>query len=223
MLNAAMTAPVTGGQAQLEAEIVYGMDEQEAIAKKMEELAYMRKGWQHIFLYEAVMAREADAILLLGNTRAHSTPWDGECGACGGDNCGYVYSRKRQKGGLIDNTDRRRDTIVDGPLCSLYGHNLGYSVGAALMVAVRLYVDTRPLMSIGIAAQHLGYCPNSELVIAVPAAARQKFEFGEMGADYHLVNMGSGVDAIRKQVSQSGLRPAGGGVDYRIVNPERKR
>lgn len=223
MVNAAMTAPVTGGQAQLEAEIVYGMAEQEEIARKIEELAYMRKTWQHMFLNEAVMTREADAILLLGNTRAHATPWDGECGACGGDDCGYVYSRRRQKGGLLDNTDRSRKNIINGPLCALFAHNLGYSIGAALMVAVRLYVDARPIMSIGIAARELGYCKNSELVMGVPVAARQKFEFGEIMTDYHLVNMERGTDAIRKQVSQSGLRPGGGMGDYRVVNPEKKK
>jgi uncharacterized ferredoxin-like protein len=225
MANAAFTAPVTGGQAQLEAEIVYGQEEQDAIARKMEELAYQRKTWEHIFLYEAVMAREADAILLLGNTRAHVTPWDGECGACGGDDCGYVYSKKRQKGGLIDDTDRRRTNIVNGPVCAVYAHNLGYAVGAAVITAVRLLVDARPMMSIGLAARDLGYCKNSELVIAVPAAAHGKFEFGEIAGEYHLVNKERGIDAINKQVSQCGLRPAGGamGIDYRVINPEKKK
>jgi len=108
--------------------------------------------------------------------------------------------------------------MVKGPFCALYAHNTGYAVGSALMAAVRLYVDARPFMSMGIAAQKLGYCANSEIVVAVAAAARQKHEFRDPGTDYHLVNMASGVDALRKQVSQSGLRPASG-LDYRAFDP----
>jgi len=218
MMNAALTSPVTGGMPQVEGAIVYGMEEQEEIARKMEELAYENERWQHIFLYEAVMAREADALLLIGNYRAHWTPWDGECGACGGSDCRYVYERRKQRKGIIDKTDRRSDKIIDGPLCALYAHNTGYAVGSALMEAVRLYVDARPFMSMGLAAQKLGYCPNSYLVIGVAAAARQKHEFRDPGTDYHLINMTAGVDSLRKHVSQSGLRPASG-LDYRTFTP----
>jgi len=115
--------------------------------------------------------------------------------------------------------------MVNGPVCAVYAHNLGYAVGAAMITAVRLLVDARPIMSIGLAARDLGYCKNSELVIAVPVAAHAKFEFGEIAGEYHLVNKERGIDAINKQVSQCGLRPAGGamGIDYRIINPERKK
>jgi len=221
MMNAALTAPVTGGMPQIEGELIYGEDEQEALARQMEELAHeipTSPNWEHIFLYEAVMAREADAILLIGNTRAHRTPWDGDCGACGGSGCEYVYERHKQSRGIIDTTVPRSGTTVAGPVCALYAHNTGYAVGSALMTAVRLYVDARPFMSMGVAARKLGYCPNSEVVVAVAAAARQKHEFRDPGTDYHIINLATGVDALRKHVSQSGLRPASG-LDYRGFNP----
>jgi len=165
------------------------------------------------------MARESDCILFIGNTRAHRTPWEGECGACAGRaNCSYIFENRKHSMGLIDLTDRRTDKLIDGPLCALYAHNTGYAVGRALMTAVRLLVDTRPLMSMGLAAQKLGYCPNSYLVVGLPITVRQKFEAGEIGLDYHLVNLETGVDALRKQVGMSGLRPAGG-IDYRINRP----
>ena len=217
-MNAALTSPVTGGMPQVEGAIVYGMKEQEEIARKMEELAHKNKKWRHLFLYEAVMAREADAILLIGNYRAHWTPWDGECGACGGSGCDYFYSRKEQRLGIVDKTERKSAQIIDGPLCGLYAHNTGYAVGGALMEAVRLYVDTRPFMSMGMAAQKLGYCPNSLLVVGIGMAARQKHEFRDPGTDYHMVHLMAGVDSLRKHVSQSGLRPASG-LDYRGFRP----
>ena len=54
MMNAALTAPVTGGMPQIEGELIYGEDEQEALARQMEELAHeipTSPNWEHIFLY----------------------------------------------------------------------------------------------------------------------------------------------------------------------------
>jgi uncharacterized ferredoxin-like protein len=222
MMNAAFTAPSIGGIPMTEGEIIYGEEEQEQIARKMEELAYERETWQHIFLYEAVMARQADAILLLGNTRAYSSPWDGECGLCAGrPDCSFVYEHRKQTTGIIDTTDRRSDTLVKGPLCAAYAHQLGYTVGSALMAAVHLYIDARPFMSIGLAAQKLGYCRNSALVVAIAIAARPKFELSDAAIDYQVVNLERGIDAIRRSVNQLGLRPATSR-DYRLGDPAKK-
>ena len=71
IVNAALTAPQGGGVPQVEAEIVYGQEEQEALAREMEKLAYEKekKFLERIFLTESVMARQADAIIFLGNYR----------------------------------------------------------------------------------------------------------------------------------------------------------
>ncbi len=219
MMNAALTAPVTGGIAQTEGHLICGQREQEQIARKMEELAHQQPQLKQNFLLEAVMTRECDCILLIGNTRAHITPWDGECGACAGrQNCSYFYEGHPNVLGVVDVTDRRSDKFIPGPMCALYAHNTGYAIGSALMTAVRLLVDTRPLMTVGVAAQRLGYCPDSHLIVGLPVGVRGFSETRGPGPDYHLVNMARGVDALRKQVGQSGLRPAGG-VDYRINQP----
>ena len=223
MMNAALTAPNIGGLPMTEGEIVYGEEEQEEIARKMEELAYEREAWQHIFLYEAVMARQADSLLFLGNTRAYSSPWDGECGLCAGrPDCSFVYENRKQKAGIIDTTDRRCDTLVPGPLCAAYAHQLGYNVGSALMVAVQLYIDARPFISMGLAAQKLGYCRDSALVIGIAISARAKCEPSDPAVDYHLVNLDRAIDAIRSNVSQLGVRPATG-KEYRAGDPAKKR
>ncbi len=223
MMNAALTAPNVGGLPMTEGEIVYGEEEQEQIARKMEELAYEREAWKHVFLYEAVMARQADSILLIGNTRAYSSPWDGECGLCAGrPDCSFVCENRNQKAGIIDVTDRRFDTPVPGPLCALYAHQLGYNVGSALMVATHLYIDARPFMSIGLAAQKLGYCRDSAIVIAIAINARAKCEPSDPSVDYHLVNLDRAIDAIRSNVNQLGVRPATG-KEYRFGDPAKKR
>ncbi len=223
MMNGALTAPSIGGIAMTEGEIVYGEEEQEQIARKMEEMAYETEAQRHVFLYEAVMARGVDVILLVGNTRAYSDPWDGECGLCAGrPDCSFVYENRKQSMGLIDKTDRRSETIVQGPLCAVYAHQLGYNVGSALMVATHLYVDARPFITIGLAAQKLGYCRSSALVIGIGIAARSKCEPSDPALDYHLINMERAIDAIRGNVNQLGVRPASG-LDYRSSDPSKKR
>jgi len=223
MMNGALTAPHIGGIAMTEGEIVYGEDEQEEIARKMEELAYETESWRHIFLYEAVMARSVDVILFLGNTRAYVDPWDGECGLCAGrPDCSFVYENRKQSTGLIDQTDRRSETIIKGPLCAAYAHQLGYNVGSALMVATHLYIDARPFITMGIAAQKLGICRNSGIVIGIGIAAKAKNEPSDPALDYHLINLERGIDTIRGNVSQMGIRPTTGS-DYRLGDPSGKK
>ena len=118
-VDAALTAPIAGGVPSIEAHIVYGQDELEAIARKVEEIAHTQESWKEQFLYEAVMVRDSDVIIFLGNTRCHETPLDAGCGMCGGTlDCGYFYDAKVHKYGLVDNTDRSSKRMVDGPLCT---------------------------------------------------------------------------------------------------------
>jgi uncharacterized ferredoxin-like protein len=223
MMNGALTAPSIGGIAMTEGEIVYGEEEQEQIARKMEELAYEIEVQRHVFLYEAVMARSVDVILFIGNTRAYSDPWDGECGLCAGrPDCSFVYEHRKQSMGLIDKTDRRSETIVKGPLCAACAHQLGYNVGSALMVATHLYIDARPFITMGLAAQKLGYCRNSGLVIGIGISTKSKSEASDPSLDYHLINLERGIDKIRGNVNQLGLRPTTGS-DYRLGDPSEKR
>ncbi len=76
MANAALTAPVSGGIHGYEAEIAYGAEELEAIAREMERLAHQEvpRRLKKIFLYEAAMLRETDVVLFIAFFRAHSTP-----------------------------------------------------------------------------------------------------------------------------------------------------
>ncbi|MFZ5648293.1 MAG: hypothetical protein ACOY30_11825 [Bacillota bacterium] len=126
MVNAALTAPFAGGVCQVEAEIVYGQEEQEDLARKIEELAYTNRAWEEMFKYEAVMARESDAVIFLGNRLAGEFALDAGCGMCGGRaDCSFFYEKKDTRYGLVDTTDRRSDTLIKGPLCSARVSDLG--------------------------------------------------------------------------------------------------
>jgi uncharacterized ferredoxin-like protein len=218
MANAAQTAPVGGGIPQVETHIVYGQKEQEKIARKMEDLAWeVDNGHMgRMFKYEAVMVREADAVLFIGNTRAHTTPADADCGACGGvDNCSFFYERRPHVDGLVDPTKHKHDTLVDGPLCTMHVQDSGFGIGSALFMANKLMVDARPFMTVGVAGQKLGFCPNCALVVGVLVAATQKNPFVDITPDYHVTNIPKMIDSIRRTYI---LNRQGGG-DYRLTDP----
>lgn len=221
MLNAALTAPVTGGVDHVEGEIVWGYDEQEALARKMEELAHTlgNKLLEEIFLYEAVMARDADCILFLGDYRSKDTPFDVDCGYCNGmGGCAFVYQRHRTAMGQIDPTDRGlQATPLDGPFCMIRVGDLGFSIGSALWMARTLMVDCRPFFSMGLAAQKLGYCRNSDIVVGLPVATLSKNPFVDIHYNYHVVNMRRMVDSVRKHY----IITRQSGPDYRLVSKER--
>jgi len=202
MMNAAFTAPLVGGVPQIESNIVCGNENMEKIARKMEELAYLKEdqGWQNMFKYEAVMVRESDVILFIGSYRTEETPLDVPgCGLCGGrPDCSYVYEKKNTKLGLIDITDRRSDKLVNGPLCGIRVGDMGYAVASALFMATRLMVDSRPFVSVGMAGQKLGYCPDSPMVVGIPVAAQHKNPYVDINPYYHLINMEKIEDATRK-------------------------
>jgi uncharacterized ferredoxin-like protein len=201
MVNAAMTAPFTGGVQDCEAEIAHGQTELEKIAREMERLAHQEapKKLKKPFLYEAAMIRESDAVVFMGNFRARNTPMDAGCGLCGGEpDCSFFYERVSHLNGVVDPTDRKRSTAINGPLCMLRAHDLGYAVGSALWIASSHFVDAKPCYSVGLAGRNLDFCMNSEVVVGILIAAAAKNPYADIPPEYHLTNMTNMVDGLRK-------------------------
>lgn len=221
ILNAAHTAPTTGGVDHIEAEVVWGEEEIEQLAEKMEELSYLseNKRIDEMFRTEAEMVRQSDCFIVIGDFRARNTPFDVDCGFCGGPKgCGFLYSRRKTAAGQIDHSDKSLcKMMIDGPLCQMYVQNLGYSVGSALWMARNLLVDARPFMTVGLAASKLGYCQNSALVVGILLSATSKNPFVDVNYNYSVVNIRRMVDSVRKNFIISRQF----GPDYRLV-PQRR-
>ena len=201
MLNAAITAPVMGGVPQTEGAIIWGYEDQNKIAAKMEELAKVNKSkhWKQMFKTEAVMVREADAVVLIGNYRAADSPFDAGCGLCSGQaNCDFLYTRRKCVAGVIDHTELETDMLIDGPLCGCRTNDLGEKVGGAMVVANRLLVDARPFMSVGVAGQKLGYMERSAVAVGILVATQEKNPFVDVTPDYHMFNNDRVVDHVRR-------------------------
>ncbi len=217
MMNASHTAPTSGGIDNLETELIWGGKELGALADKMDELSYLpqHKGTGEMFRTEAQMVRESDCVLALGSFRARNMPVGADCGLCGGAaGCAFLYSRRRTAAGQIDPSDKSlATTLIDGPLCQMHVHNLGYAVGSALWTARTLLVDARPFMTVGVAAGKLGYCRHSAFVVGIGAAATSKNPYVDVPYNYHAVNMRKIVESAQ----QAFIIPRQFAVDYRLV------
>jgi len=197
---------------------LYGMEEQEELARKMEELAWQvdGKAISRWFKYEAVMLRESDAVIILGDFRAKDSPMDAECGYCSGQgNCSFLYEHRPQIHGILDHTKRDFDTLIDGPLCGVRVNDFGDATGSALYMANKLMVDARAYWTVGVAAQRLGYCQDSAMHVGILVAALAKNPYVDINTDYHIVNLHKIIDANRRLYAL--YRQAGG--DYRKKDP----
>jgi len=222
MVNAALTAPLTGGVPGHEAEIVYGQKDIELVAREMERMAHKEvpKRLKKPFLYEAVMARESDAIVFLGNKRAHETPMDVGCGLCGGEpDCSFVYERVDHFNVVIDTTDRSREAAIKGPVCVLRAHDLGYVVGSALWIAGKNFVDAKSCYSVGLAGRNLDICMNSEVVVGILISAASKNPYADIPPNSHLTHMAKQIDAVRKITTITRQIP---NHPYHTYDPEKK-
>lgn len=221
-VNAALTAPFTGGVPGHEAEIVSGREDLEQIAREMERLAHeeVPDRVKKPFLYEAVMVRESDAIVFIGNKRAHESPMDVGCGLCGGEpDCSFFYERVSHFNGLVDTTDRRRETSIKGPLCVLRAHDLGFATGSALWAAAKHFVDAKPCYSVGLAGRNIGICPSSEVVIGILLAVASKNPYADIPPNYHLTHMAKQVDGVRRITTITRQIP---NHPYHTFDPSRK-
>ena len=147
-----------------------------------------------------------------------------DCGLCGGkEGCNYVYSRQESKYGQIDTfkgDSEKTQRLVCGPLCSRWVNDLGIAVGSAAFLAGHLLVDTRPLMSVGVAGQKLGYCPNSEIVAGLPVASMAKNPYVDITPDYHYLNFNKVLKKLRKDYAISRQVHW---YDYRLWYPKDKK
>ena len=126
---------------------------------------------------------------------------------------------RRTAAGQIDPSDRSlRKTTIDGPLCQMYVHNLGYGVGSALWTARTLLVDARPFMTVGVAASRLGYCKQSAFVVGIGMTATSKNPYVDVPYNYHLLNMRKIVESVH----QAYIIPRQFGVDYRLIPQKRQ-
>ena len=154
MAAAARTAPKTKGADFLEALILTG-EELEQLACVMEQLA--AEGGPAILTRDAKCVRRSGAVLLLG-IGYHQRGMDQWCNYCGLGGCNAAAQQ--------------------GAACVFDPIDLGIALGSAVSVAADARVDTRIMMSVGIAAKRMALLPKgTEIVYGIPLSVSGKSPF----------------------------------------------
>jgi uncharacterized ferredoxin-like protein len=194
MLAAATTAPQHGGVGVMDGCLVYGEEEIEDIAFRLEELSFTKKQWDESFRREANMVRESQAVLFLGCFRSYD-PFGTACGRCLGDQGEPKDGTKCTK---FRNTPKLADAPIPGPVCTYRISDLGYCVGSALWIAARLFIDTRPKFPVGLAGMKLGYLPRCKFIVGLPLSITSKSPFDDVlvNPDYTLQHLKDRLERI---------------------------
>ena len=158
MAAAARTAPKTKGMDYVES-LILTEEELEALALVMEEMA--AEGGPAILKRDAACVRKSGAVLLLG-IGYHQRGIDAWCNYCGLGGCEACAERKAA--------------------CAFDPIDLGIALGSAVSVAADARVDTRIMMSVGIAAKRMKLLPEgTEIVYGIPISISGKSPFFDRG------------------------------------------
>lgn len=150
MMTAARTAPKGRGYDLLEVGLVKG-DKIKELAKQMESMEY--RGGTYSFERDSKNILQAQCVVIIGIREKQLAL---NCGHCGSITCG---------------------SRPEGVPCAMNAIDVGVAIGSACAAAADLRVDTRVLYSAGLAAQKLGYLPDTTLMMAIPISISSKNPF----------------------------------------------
>lgn len=170
ILASSQTAPIAGGVAGTEGIIIHDDGEIETLAYKMEELSKRNKSWD-FFRAEAVMIRDSDAIVVLGNYMAVKDVFElpQPCGMCGFASCQDCRDAQH-----LDPQEERA-VAFGGPMCQIRLNSLGHQLAGGVTAARELGVDHTIMWSAGFAAMELKLLPLSVCIaVAIPIAVFEK-------------------------------------------------
>jgi len=158
MLEAARTAPKSGGIDDILTTLVYGA-EKDSIADKMDEIGGERR--LDGFKRDAKNVRQSEAIVLIGVRGSKSFGLN--CGACG-----HVTCEEFEKVGKKFGED------FGGPTCLFKALDMGIALGSAAKISGELNVDNRIMYRIGTAAAKLKMLPEATIIMGIPVSAKGK-------------------------------------------------
>lgn len=172
ILASAVTAPRLGGVGEVIINLVEKPEDLEDLALTMEDLAKENPAW-NFFPREAVMIRQAHAVLLMSSMRGLEDPADINCGYCGRITCESFRAVPKLPAGPT--------VAFTGPLCSMRITNVGYALGGAATLAQQLGVDHAVLFSAGVAARRQGLTPRrSGFTLGVALSVSEKSPFRDV-------------------------------------------
>ncbi len=188
LLASATTAPRVGGVGECSIHILDDPCDIEDLCQVMEAMSQENKGWK-LFLRDAAMLRDADALMLVTSLRSKTDPADINCNMCGKLTCENL--RKEEK------LTPEPGLAYTGPLCIFRANNIAYAVDGIVSLARNMGIDYGVFWSAGAAGMRMKILPqNTGFALAVAISVTEKSPFRDIPKRYHEINRRTMSDRI---------------------------
>jgi uncharacterized ferredoxin-like protein len=192
LLASATTSPRVGGVGECTIQIIDDECDIEDLCQAVEQMAGDNEKWG-FFKRDAMMLRDADAVLIITSIRCLTDPADINCNMCGHLTC--EYQRKAPK------LEKEPGVAYTGPLCLFRANNISYAVEAIVSTARTMGIDYGVYWSAGAAAMRMMIVPrNTGFCLAVGISISEKSPFRDVPKEYADINETTMNDRIIKRL-----------------------
>lgn len=192
LLASATTTPRVGGVGECTVHIIDDECEIEDLCQAVEDMSEDNSSWK-FFRRDAMMMRDADALLLITSLRSKNDPSDINCNMCGHLTCDNLREAER--------LPRDKSIAFPGPLCIFRANNIAYAVDGVISLARNLGIDYGVFWSAGAAAMRMRLLPRETgLALAVAISITEKSPFRDIPKKYSEINERTMQDRIIKRL-----------------------
>ena len=180
LLASATTTPRVGGVGECTTHILEDECDIEDLCQQIEKMSEENTAWE-FFKRDAVILRDADAVLIVTSLRSLTDPADINCNMCGKLTCEYLREEEKlpQEPGIA----------FTGPLCSFRANNISYAIDGIISMARNLGIDYGVYWSAGAAAMRMEIVPKATgFAIGVGISVTEKSPFRDIPLRYGEIN-----------------------------------
>ena len=192
LLATATTSPRVGGVGECTIHILDDECDIEDLCQATEQMSGEDGQWG-FFKRDAMMLRDADAVLIVTSIRCLTDPADINCNLCGKLTCEY----QRQAPKLAP----QPGLAYTGPLCLFRANNISYAIETIISTARNMGIDYGIFWSAGAAAMRMKIVPrNTGFCLAVGISITEKSPFRDIPKAYADINETTMNDRIIKRL-----------------------
>jgi uncharacterized ferredoxin-like protein len=180
LLASATTSPRVGGVGECTVHIIDDECDIEDLCSQIEEMSEENKAWE-FFKRDAMILRDADAVLVVTSLRSLTDPSDINCNMCGRLVCDDLRAEPK--------LPKEPGVAFTGPLCSFRANNIAYAIDGIVSLARNLGIDYGVYWSVGAAAMRMGILPKATgFALGVGISVTEKSPFRDIPLRYDEIN-----------------------------------
>jgi len=180
LLASATTTPRVGGVGECTTHILEDECDIEDLCQQIEKMSEENTAWE-FFKRDAVILRDADAVLIVTSLRSLTDPADINCNMCGKLTCEYLREEKK--------LPKEPGIAFTGPLCSFRANNISYAIDGIISMARNLGIDYGVYWSAGAAAMRMEIVPKATgFAIGAGISVTEKSPFRDIPLRYGEIN-----------------------------------